>query len=358
MIGWGEDLFVWQRGVRTRWASPENPGAKKGGGGKANAGRKGAPCVRLRVGERRELVAIRGASGVVRRIWLTLSPRTARVWRGVRLRCFWDGARRAAVDVPLGDFFGFVMGRAVAYQSALLSSPEGRSCVSYIPMPFRRGMRMEAVNEGEEDVSALFYDVDVTLGEKLVRDAMYFHAWFHRENPTQLQRDYTVLGRVKGRGRFLGMMVGVAANTERYGRTWWGEGECKIYLDGDRKWPTLCGTGTEDYIGTGWSQGRFDHLYQGCHLADHERMEYGFYRWHIPDPVYFGKDIEVRFQQIGCWEPALKEDLQKRGRVYRAGEGLQEIDLTASGIADYGLFERQDDWSSCAYFYLDRPENG
>src|SRR4029079_5990915 len=108
------------------------------------------------------------------------------------------------------------------------------------------------------------------------------HAHFRRENPTTLQQDYELLPLVRGKGRFLGVNVGVQADKERYGTTWWGEGEVKVYLDGDTDLPTLCGTGTEDYIGTAWGQGRFAHLYQGCPVADGEAMAYCFYRYHIP----------------------------------------------------------------------------
>lgn len=164
---------------------------------------------------------------------------------------------------------------------------------------------------------------------------------------------------MKGCGRFLGVNIGVMADKERYFTSWWGEGEVKVYLDGDSEFPTLSGTGTEDYIGTGWGQGQYAHLYQGCHLADHENLEYCFYRFHVPDPVYFRKDIRVTIQQIGCWLPDTKPQLHQSGRpVYQAGPGLVEVDLSESGdTGPFGLFERQDDWSSCAYFYLDRPES-
>ena len=134
----------------------------------------------------------------------------------------------------------------------------------------------------------------------------------------------------------------------------------KIFLDGDGDLPTLCGTGTEDYIGTGWGQGRFDQLCSGCHVADREAMRYCFYRYHVPDPVFFQKDIHVTIQQIGAWEPHLKKPLSETGSpLYAAGPGRKELDLSEEGgSATHGLFERQDDWSSCAYFYLDRPESG
>jgi hypothetical protein len=145
----------------------------------------------------------------------------------------------------------------------------------------------------------------------------------------------------------------------RYFESWWGEGEVKIYLDGDDKYPTLCGTGTEDYIGTGWGQGPYAHLYQGCNYADGVYNWWGFYRLHVPDPVYFHKDCRVTIQQIGCWAPNVKEKFHKAGKpIYQAGKGLVAVDFSPeSKAAGYGTFERQDDWSSCAWFYLDKPTN-
>jgi hypothetical protein len=132
-----------------------------------------------------------------------------------------------------------------------------------------------------------------------------------------------------------------------------------VYLDGDSEFPTLCGTGTEDYIGTGWGQGRYANMFQGCHVADHQNMQYCFYRYHIPDAIFFRRDCRATIQQIGCWDPGSTPRFHHAGEtVYKAGPGREPIDFSkAGGITPYGLFERQDDWSSCAYFYLDRPAN-
>ena len=147
------------------------------------------------------------------------------------------------------------------------------------------------------------------------------------------------------------------ADQATYFNSWWGEGECKIYLDGDESLPTLCGTGTEDYIGTAWGQGQYAHLYQGCPIADHEHMQFAFYRYHIVDPVYFHQDIRVTMHQIGCWGPNNIGLMRDAGRLLEYTGGAP-VDMDQAVKANgYGLFERQDDWSSCAYFYLDRPEN-
>ena len=119
-----------------------------------------------------------------------------------------------------------------------------------------------------------------TLGDKLDASTCYFHAHYRRENPTTLRKDFEILPRIKGRGRFLGCSLGVIADTEKYGKSWWGEGEVKMYIDGDTDHPTISGTGTEDYIATGWGQGQYSHLWHGCPFADGEGYRYGFYRLH------------------------------------------------------------------------------
>jgi len=350
-----QDLYRMPAGkIETRWASPENPGAEKGAGAKENGGRKGRPFIQIPAGSEAVLAEARGTSGTVRRIWLSFGERTPRILRGLRIQMYWDDAKTPAVDAPIGDFFGHMQGRMAPFESALFSSPEGRSFVCTAPMPFRRSMRIVVRNESGRDVPGLYYDVDFTAGDPHPEDILYFHAYFRRENPTTLQKDYEFLPLVRGRGRYLGVFFGVTADQKKYSFTWWGEGEVKIYLDGDREFPTLAGTGTEDYIGTAWGQGRFDHLYQGCHLADSEKMQFSFYRLHVPDPVYFYQDIRATIQQIGYLNPRWMGLVHQLGtKLYRAGSGLVE-----RGPLEEGLFERQDDWSSVAYFYLNRPENG
>ncbi|MBN1765451.1 MAG: DUF2961 domain-containing protein [Sedimentisphaerales bacterium] len=356
-IGQMDSLYILPENIETRWASPENWKGEKGAGGQVNSGRKGSPCFMLEAGKSQVLAEVTGRSGTVRRIWLTINDRSEKMLRGIKIEMFWDGSTHPAVSAPLGDFFCHSLGRMNVFQSALFSSPEGRSFNCCIPMPFRTGMKIVATNETDTNLDMFFYDVDYTLGDKHGDEMLYFHAHYRRENPTTMQKDYELLPRVTGKGRYLGVNIGVIADTGTYFTTWWGEGEVKMYIDDDSEFPTLCGTGTEDYIGTGWGQGQYAHLYQGCHLADREKMQYGFYRWHIPDPVYFHKDIRITIHQIGCSDPGINEKLIEAGKpIYQNGKGLVEVDLRKR-VKDYFLFERQDDWSSCAYFYLNTPEN-
>jgi hypothetical protein len=328
----------------------------RGQGASANAGRKGAANFRLEAGESRTLAEVASGGGIVRRMWMTMLDRSPKMLRGLRISMYWDGARSAAVDAPLGDFFGVGLGRVVPFESALFSSPEGRSFNASVPMPFRKGMRIVLTNETDVDQPSVYYDVEFTLGDKLPPDALYFHAVFHRESPTRMQQDYELLPQVKGRGRYLGVNIGVIAD-KRYGKNWWGEGEVKIYLDGDGKLPTLAGTGTEDYIGTGFGLGAYSHQFQGAPIADENDQRYAFYRYHVQDPVYFQREIRVTLQQIGfIWSNDGTPENPVEPPIYSAGPGLRELDLKE--LPKVNLFERTDDYSSCAYFYLDRPENG
>jgi hypothetical protein len=349
-----QTLYEIPDGVATRWASPENPTGARGRGATAAGGRKGAPTIAIPAGASVVLAEARGTSGMVRRIWMTLADRSPRMLRSLRLDIYWDGAPTPAVSAPLGDFFGMGLSRMVPFESALFSNPEGRSLNSVVPMPFRTGMRMVLTNESAEAVPELFYDVDYTVGDRHPAGMLYFHAHWRRENPTRLKEDYEILPRVRGKGRYLGTNIGVIVNRDEFFTTWWGEGEAKIYLDGDSTLPTLAGTGAEDYVGTAWGQGRYAHLYQGSPVADEERLQWAFYRYHVPDPVYFRSDVRVTMQQIGYLADHSRGGITRTGRkLFRAGEGWVEMDTSKDG-----KFERRDDWSSCAYFYLDRPENG
>jgi hypothetical protein len=351
--GFAQALYEIPEGVETRWASPENPTGEKGKGGQAAGGRKGSPTIAIKAGASATLAEARNTSGVVRRIWMTIPDRSPQMLRGLRLDIYWDGAARPAVSAPLGDFFGVGLGRMATFESALFSNPEGRSLNSVVPMPFKTSMKIVMTNESGRDLPELFYDVNYTLGDRHPANMLYFHAHWRRENPTTIQRDYEILPKVEGRGRYLGTNIGVIVDQNTYFNTWWGEGEVKIYLDGDTQFPTIAGTGAEDYIGTAWGQGQYAHLYQGSPVADDRAMRWCFYRYHVLDPIYFRRDVRVTMQQIGYLADHSRGGLVRSGRrLYRAGPGLVEKDLREDG-----KFERTDDWSSCAYFYLDRSEN-
>jgi hypothetical protein len=267
--------------------------------------------------------------------------------RSLKLEMFWDNETKAAVSVPLGDFFGIGLGRMTAFHNVFFADPEGRSFNCLIPMPFKTGARIVVTNESDKDLEMMFFDVDYQLTEDWDEDNLYFHAFWHRDTATALGKDFELLPRVQGRGRYLGTNVGVNTHP-RYKDLWWGEGEVKMYLDGDAEFPTLAGTGTEDYIGTGWGQGKFFTDYTGCLIADGENHQWGFYRYHVPDPIYFSSDCRVTIQQMGGGPPKEVDEVQKAGAP-----------LTIATTSEaWNNFFRSDDVSATAYFYLDRPSDG
>ena len=343
-----------------RWASFENPDALPGNGGQANNGAKGSPSRVILSGT--DIVLMHAEeSGVIRKIWCALDKYTdLEVMRNLYVLMYWDGAERPAVECPLADFFGFGLAKMCAFDSELFSSPEGRSLNCFVPMPFYKAARIVLSNRSDKNV-LFFYDVEFTL--EPVENALYFHAFWNREAPNKLGCPYTILPKIIGHGRYLGTSFGVVTDKEKYGNTWFGEGEIKFYLDGDRDLPTLCGTGTEDYIGDGWGQGAFAHRTQGCPIADEKLGEYSFYRWHTLDPIYFHKDIKVEIQVMGNGSRKDVSEMQKRGVpllvTVAAGTPVYDPDkpyIIGDGFeGDSMLFYRQDDYSSVAYYYLDRP---
>ena len=362
-----DDLYRYRAGEQTRWVSPENPGGAKGAGGVENKGAKGHAFETIPVGRSLTLADVKGA-GIVDRIWMTIEDRAPDALRGLKLEIFWDGAATPAVSVPLGDFFLHGAGEMVPMETALLASPEGRSFVSYIPMPFRKGARMVVSNESPRQVNLIFYDVDYRQLERIDPDALYFHAWWSRERATRLGHDFRILPRISGRGRFLGASVTVLTNSI-YEKTWWGEGEVKIRLDGDGPAATLVGTGAEDYIGTAWGQGAYINRYQGAPIATWDGDgRWTFYRFHVPDPVWFHRDIEVSIQQIGGARKNIVLGLQRKGAPLipvtidpGSRTNFQQLLTSGKRLDDPSLpdghtnYYRSDDVAAVAYFYLDRP---
>ncbi len=341
-------LFLKKEG-RSRAINAENPHGEKGKGGmapsKLGPSRKGAPCINgLEPGSVTTLAEIMG-SGVIQHIWVTVTDRTDAdyfVLRDLVLRMYWDGEADPSVEVPLGDFFCCGFGKGCEVNSLPISVNPKRSMNCYFPMPFRTSAKITIENQHDAMVPAFFYQVDYCLKE-IPEDALYFHAQWRRERYTQKQVDYTILDGVEGRGHYIGTYMALTT-LERY---WWGEGEMKFYLDGDKEYPTICGTGTEDYFGGAWSfgdldeQGRmseknystpflgypyYSHRDEGVFNPYHNDdvpPERGLYRWHIADPVLFEENLRVTIQQIGTCHK--------------------------------GNFERQDDVASVAYWYQTEP---
>jgi hypothetical protein len=345
-------------------SSFENLNGMKGAGGKTNHSAKGNAAEDLKSGQSKTLLEIEGA-GIIQRMWFTLRERSPEMMRSIRLRIYWDGETKPAVDVPFGDFFGYGLSKVVKFETALFSNPEGRSFNCMIPMPFRKGAKVIITNESTYNIGSLFFDIDFVKLEKMDDEALYFHAYWTRQKTSELRKDFEFLPQIEGKGRFLGVNIGVNID-KSYGETWWGEGEVKMYIDNDKELPTINGTGTEDYIGTAWGMGQFTGLYQGCTVANDSSKQYAFYRFHVNDVIGFNKNFRASIQQIGGGILNVVRDLLKSNvklePVSVAGlNSFRSLLDEPKNIFDKDFpfgwvnFYRIDDYSATSYFYLDAP---
>ena len=360
------NLFENPRGRYTRWYTFENPEGKKGAGAMTNYGHKGDPCRVLQPGETFVLAACEGA-GMIQQIWMTYDKYNdpARI-RTLRLEMFWDGEETPAVSAPVDDFFcQAAWAYKKPFENALFSSPEGRSCNCFVPMPFKKGAKVTLTNESKDLPATIFYCIEVGFGMELPEDCLYFHCIYQPERKTVLGEDFEILPRVSGAGRYLGTNV-LMRDGEGNHNTWFGEGEVKIYLDGDLEYPTLAGTGTEDYILSAWGQGEFSNMYAGCTMFQNDlegRLVTQFYRLHIPNPVYFSEDCRVTLQQMGGGETSRIHQVRSRGaniKVVRgdsfAGVTYLEDEVNPDDPnMSFCCFLREDYLSCVTYLYLDRP---
>lgn len=363
-----QELYELKGDQESRWVSPENPGGEKGRGATENAGAKGRASIWVQPGDSLVMMDYTGR-GLIRRIWMTVIERNPEAIRSITLKMYWDRAKKPAVLAPLGDFFGVGLGRMTAFQSALFSSPEGRSFNCIVPMPFQTHAKIVMINHGKQK-QLVFYDINFTISKEPEKNAGYFHAYWSSSDGGGLGKDFEILPKVKGKGRFLGTNISVAAD-KVYGDTWFGEGEVKCYLDGDGAYPTLAGTGTEDYIGSAWNLGAFSNLYQGATIVDKAKKEYAFYRYHVPDPVYFKSNCRVTIQQMGGAGRDLIRNIIKAGGSAKpvsvmTGKGLvklmedknfPELNSEQFPADEWVNFYRVDHYSATAYFYLDAPVN-
>jgi hypothetical protein len=228
-------------------------------------------------------------------------------WRHLILRFYWDGETTPSVEVPAGDFFASGWGGYAQISSLAVCVNPGSAFNSYWEMPFRKGFRVTAENLADDDMT-LYYQIDYAL-TAVPADAAYFHAQFRRVNPLPEKEVYTILDGVRGQGHYVGTYLawGVHSNG------WWGEGEIKFYMDGDRDFPTIAGTGTEDYFCGSYNfenkaEKRYQEFttpYSGLSQVIrpdglyNSQQRFSLYRWHIMDPIRFEQDLRVTIQALG-----------------------------------------------------------
>lgn len=326
--------------AKTRSISPENftgePGkggmAKLGDGTGSHAARelgqgwKVSPSVKIEAGETFTLAEITD-EGAIQHIWMTPTGN----WRYSILRIYWDGEKEPSVEVPVGDFFGMGWGEYAPLNSLPITVNPGSAFNSFWPMPFKRKCRITMENIGEREMF-LYYQIDYTLTD-VPDDAGYFHAQFRRSHPTE-GAIHTLVDGIKGKGHYVGTYMAWQVNN----RGWWGEGEIKFYLDGDKKFPTIAGTGTEDYFLGSYNfenkktnqYEEYSTAYAGLHQVIrpdglyNSQQRFGLYRWHVQDPIRFDEDLKITIQDLG-WR------------------------------SDHRYLQQQSDISSVVYWYQTEP---
>lgn len=329
--------------AKTRSISPENFTGEPGKGGMAtleqgnarNAARdlgvgwKVNPYVHIEPGKTFTLAEIDG-SGAVQHIWMTPTGN----WKYSILRFYWDDEKEPSVEVPVGNFFGMGWNEYAHLNSLPVTVNPGSAFNCYWPMPFRKKCKITMENVGAERMT-LYYQVDYTLTE-VPADAAYFHAQYRRSNPTQ-GASHTLIDGVKGKGQYVGTYIAWGVNNNG----WWGEGEIKFFMDGDDKFPTIIGTGTEDYFCGSYNfenrktrqYQEFSTAYAGMHQVIRpdgvyqSQQRFGLYRWHIMDPVRFNNGLKITIQDLG----------------WRSGGRY---------------LPQQSDISSVVYWYQSEPHNG
>jgi hypothetical protein len=308
--------------AKTRSISPENYTGAKGKGGMADPkldsakrnvanawwsssdlgkGWKVNPFIVVEAGETFTIGEIEGP-GAIQHIWMTPTGN----WRFSILRFYWDDETTPSIEVPLGDFYGMAYNEYAHLNSLAVTVNPGSAFNSYWKMPFRKKAKVTITNINTEAMR-LYYQIDYTLTE-VGEDEGYLHAQFRRSNPTK-GAIHTLVDGIKGKGQYVGTYL--AWNVNNNG--WWGEGEIKFFMDGDTEFPTINGTGTEDYFCGSYNfenqktkqYQEFSTAYAGLHQVIRpnglyqSQQSFGMYRWHILDPIRFEKDLKVTIQDLG-----------------------------------------------------------
>jgi len=307
-----------ETGLTSRSISFENPSGEPGKGGQAasnlGVGRKGAPAKTIQPRETVQMCDIQGP-GTIRHIWVTCNHDPVAL-RSFVIRAYYDGQAYPSIECPVGDFFGMAHGKVMPYFSAVHSVGPNAGMNIWLPMPFVKSVRMTFTNEGEKP-TPFFYQIGYTVGDKHPTEVGRLHVLFRRENPTTMKQDFELLPERNQQGRFIGSIIGIR---NLHPDQWWGEGEVKVYMDGDKEFATIAGTGSEDYVGLSWGIQQTPFFYNGCSL--NQKNFVSMYRWHLPDPIAWKKQARITIQQI-AWKN--------------------------------GLAETQDDWSCATFWYEPVP---
>jgi len=316
-LGFGLGSLPMLSNAVTRSISAENPTGAKGKAGMAvpdpnnpelphsgaatdlGQGWKVRPFLKPKAGQTVTLMDVDGP-GVIQHIWMATETNWAGNGRACILRFYWDGEKTPSVEAPMTDFFavGHDLFAPVNSLPVIVNPTSALNC--YWPMPFRRHCKVTFTNELNRDLGLLAFQITYAQSD-VADEAGYFHAQWRRAVTDRANPDYIIVDGIKGQGRYVGTFLAWTQLSDG----WFGEGEIKFYMDGDKKFPTICGTGTEDYFcgSYGFPQ-VFNTAYVGVPLkrpAENGPPKWSLYRWHITDPICFQKDLRVTIQALGWW---------------------------------------------------------
>ncbi|MEZ5278464.1 MAG: glycoside hydrolase family 172 protein [Opitutaceae bacterium] len=298
--------------ARTRSVSPENPTGGKGKGGMAipdptkypfsdaasdlGQGWKVNPFVKVKSGQTVTVMDVEGP-GLIQHIWLVADPARG---RSHIIRFYWDGEQTPSIEVPVSDFFAVGHNLFAPVNSlAVIANPKSAfNC--YWPMPFRSRARITFTNEDPQDLEILTYQITYAETE-VPENAGTFHAQWRRATTDRANPDYVIVDGIQGKGKYAGTFLAWTQLSDG----WFGEGEIKFFIDDDATFPTICGTGTEDYFcGSYGFPETYSTAYVGNvlkHSGGNGPPKWSLYRWHIMDPVCFGTNLRVTIQALGWW---------------------------------------------------------
>ena len=354
------------KNIKSRSISAENPNGAVGGGARAipaddcpastlGEGWKVRPSVSIAPGETFTVAEIEGP-GIIQHIWMTclvqnepgIMPWQAGThkWREMIIRFYWDGCEQPSVECPIGDFFSCGWGKFAQVNSIPVCVNPGNAFNCYWQMPFKKTCKITLENRWSYP-AALYYQVDYALTE-LPDEIGYFHACFNRTNPTEDRKTHVILADIKGKGQYVGTSLCWGSNSAG----WWGEGEIKFYIDGDKQYPTICGTGTEDYFCGSYNfENTETRQYQEYSTAYaglpqvirpdgvyQSQTRFLLYRWHITDPIYFDEGLRVDIQALG-WASnfkftCLKDDLASTAFWYQTQPSGPPAPLQDRGVLE------------------------
>ncbi|MFW6308608.1 MAG: glycoside hydrolase family 172 protein [bacterium] len=302
--------------AETRSISAENPTGEKGNGAQAKPdgegpaanlgqGWKVRPCITLKPESTTTIAEIEGPA-LIQHIWITVSEEA---YRDCIIRFYWDDEEEPSIEVPLGDFFANGHGLRYNVNSIPVTVNPSGGFNCYWQMPFQKNAKITIENQKKEDIAGFFYQVTYSL-QDIPDNAAYFHAQWRRSMTTRENPEHVIVDDIKGQGHYVGTFLAWT----QFSDGWWGEGEVKFYLDGDDEYPTICGTGTEDYFGGAWcfDGETYSTPYLGYPLYEKEEGQvpkHGLYRWHIQDPIRFQQDLKVTVQALGWWPEGKYEPL-------------------------------------------------